>query len=202
MSKTHPETTPTGGEQRRRDLSVALFVCATPGSYNVTVSVDGVVMPMCPLQIDVGPGPASAHKSEVQGKDNQVVDLGGMGKFTVVAHDEFGNLCHEGGSRLGVRALGHVKLLEVTDNEDGTYQVVYSVPEWAQGPVKIEVLLDGVRLRDSPVVPQAGLPLCGAAGASARVPAHLLVLLLVAPRSATRLEMAGVGKEGGGGARL
>lgn len=153
MSKTHPEPRPWVENNRDGTYSVQ-FVCSTPGRYHITASVEGVALPMCPVEIDVLPGVASAHQSEIHGLQNQIVDAGGMGKFTVVACDEFGNRCYEGGSRLGARAVGHAKLHEVMDNDDGTYGVLYSVPEWAHGPVKIEVLLDGVPLRDSPVVPQ------------------------------------------------
>lgn len=52
--------------------------------------------------------------------------------------DEFGNLCGEGGARFGVRASAHVRLHEVSDNEDGTYTVTYSIPDWAQGQIKLE----------------------------------------------------------------
>ena len=72
---------------------------------------------------------------------------------------------HPAAEGFGVRASAHVRLHEVSDNEacamvfvvatcacrleawhfchdlpkDGTYTVTYSIPDWAQGPVKLEV---------------------------------------------------------------
>lgn len=130
------------------------FVCASPGTYDIVVCVDGMALPMCPFQIQVTSGPPSAQCSRIQGDGAQKCTLGSSAEFTIQAMDEFGNLCTEGGARFGVRANAHAKLHEVADNEDGTYSVTYSVPAWAQGPVRLEVLLDGFQVKGSPLTPR------------------------------------------------
>jgi len=121
--------------------------------YEITAFVDGVALPMCPFVTSIKPGLPSAATTQVLGDGAASCELGGSAEFTIQAMDEFGNLCGEGGARFGVRASAHAKLHEVTDNEDGTYTVAYSVPEWAQGAVRLEVLLDGHAIKGSPLTP-------------------------------------------------
>eukprot|EP00933_Yihiella_yeosuensis_P026555 TRINITY_DN20616_c3_g1_i1.p1 TRINITY_DN20616_c3_g1~~TRINITY_DN20616_c3_g1_i1.p1 ORF type:complete len:804 (+),score=170.17 TRINITY_DN20616_c3_g1_i1:62-2473(+) len=153
LSKTHPEPRPWVEDQQDGTYTVQ-FVCATPGLYEIMACVDGVPLPMCPMKIDVRPGLPCATRTEVAGKGALQCELGGMAEFTIQAKDEFSNLCGEGGARFGVRACAHARLHEVADNEDGTYTVCYSIPEYAQGPVRLEVLLDGVPIKGSPLIPQ------------------------------------------------
>ncbi|CAJ1410157.1 unnamed protein product [Effrenium voratum] len=153
MSKTQPEPRPFV-EDRQDGTYHVQFVCATPGSYEINAYVDGNKLPMCPVMIHVSPGPPSATTTQVRGDGVQRCTLGGSAEFNIQAMDEFGNLCGEGGARFGVRASAHVRLHEVSDNEDGTYTVTYSVPEWAHGPAKLEVLLDGHPIRGSPLTPR------------------------------------------------
>ncbi|CAE7485433.1 abpC [Symbiodinium natans] len=153
MSKTQPEPRPFV-EDRQDGTYHIQFVCATPGVYEIAACVDGVALPMCPIAVSVAPGPPSATTTQVRGDGSQRCTLGGSAEFTIQAMDEFGNLCGEGGARFGVRASAHVRLHEVSDNEDGTYTVTYSIPDWAQGPVKLEVLLDGHPIRGSPLMPR------------------------------------------------
>eukprot|EP00439_Symbiodinium_sp_Y106_P063230 s2120_g9.t1 len=148
MSKTQPEPRPFV-EDRQDGTYHIQFVCATPGVYEITACVDGVALPMCPVAVTV-----ACCARFVRGDGSQRCKLGGSAEFTIQAMDEFGNLCGEGGARFGVRASAHVRLHEVSDNEDGTYTVSYSIPDWAQGPVKLEVLLDGHPIRGSPLVPR------------------------------------------------
>mmetsp|Transcript_20407 Transcript_20407/g.36560 ORF Transcript_20407/g.36560 Transcript_20407/m.36560 type:complete len:826 (+) Transcript_20407:64-2541(+) len=153
LSKTHPEPRPFVEDQQDGTYHVQ-FVCATPGDYDIMVHVDGVALPMCPMVIHVRPGPPGASNSQVRGEGAEKCKLGASSEFTIQAVDEFGNLCSEGGARFGVRASAHAKLHEVSDNEDGTYTVCYSIPEWAQAPIRLEVLLDGMPVKGSPLTPQ------------------------------------------------
>lgn len=153
MSKTQPEPRPFVEDLQDGTYHVQ-FVCATPGSYEISAFVDGNKLPMCPVVIHIAPGSPSATTTQVRGEGVQRCTLGGSAEFTIQAMDEFGNLCGEGGARFGVRASAHVRLHEVSDNEDGTYTVTYSVPDWAQGPLKLEVLLDGHPIRGSPLMPR------------------------------------------------
>lgn len=150
LSKTLPEPRPWV-EDRQDGTYIVHFVCASPGRYDVTTCVDGIPLPMCPVQISITPGPASAACSELYGQGTQFCKVGGQAEFWIRGRDEFGNACDRGGSRFGVRAVGHARLHELVDNEDGTYAVLYSVPEWASGLVWLEVLLDGVSLKGSPL---------------------------------------------------
>lgn len=145
-------------EDRKDGTYVVQFVCATPGKYDINAYVDGMPLPMCPVSVTVVAGLASPAHSELYGDGTKRCDLGGRQEFLIQARDEFGNACDAGGARFGVRAVGHAKLHEVADNEDGTYAVVYSVPEYAKGSVKLEVLLDGVPVKNSPVCPQVNRP--------------------------------------------
>lgn len=153
MSKTQPEPRPFVEDLQDGTYHIQ-FVCATPGSYEINAFVDGNKLPMCPVIIHISPGSPSATTTQVRGEGVQRCTLGGSAEFTIQAMDEFGNLCGEGGARFGVRASAHVRLHEVSDNEDGTYTVTYSVPDWAQGPLKLEVLLDGHPIRGSPLMPR------------------------------------------------
>lgn len=157
VSKAHPEPKPWI-EDRKDGTYVVQFVCATPGKYDVNAYVDGMPLPMCPVAITVMAGLASPAHSELYGDGTKRCDVGGRQEFLIQARDEFGNACDAGGARFGVRAVGHAKLHEVADNEDGTYAVVYSVPEYAKGAVKLEVLLNGVPVKNSPVCPQVNRP--------------------------------------------
>mmetsp|Transcript_78506 Transcript_78506/g.139210 ORF Transcript_78506/g.139210 Transcript_78506/m.139210 type:complete len:861 (+) Transcript_78506:91-2673(+) len=152
VSKAFPEPRPWV-EDRKDGTFVVQFVCATPGKYDVNAYVDGMPLPMCPVTIQVHSGLASPMHSEMYGEGTKRCELGGRQEFMIQARDEFGNACDTGGARFGVRAVGHAKLHEVADNEDGTYAVVYSVPEYAKGPIRLEVLLDGVPLKNSPITP-------------------------------------------------
>lgn len=153
MSKTQPEPRPFVEDMQDGTYNIQ-FVCATPGSYEINALVDGNKLPMCPIIVHISPGPPSATTTQVRGEGVQRCTLGGSAEFTIQAMDEFGNLCGEGGARFGVRASAHVRLHEVSDNEDGTYTVTYSVPDWAQGLMKLEVLLDGHPIRGSPLTPR------------------------------------------------
>mmetsp|Transcript_66810 Transcript_66810/g.159883 ORF Transcript_66810/g.159883 Transcript_66810/m.159883 type:complete len:911 (-) Transcript_66810:104-2836(-) len=153
LSKSLPEPRPWV-DDRKDGTYLVQFVCATPGQYAVTARVNGTSLPLCPVMIDVAPGRASAQHSDLLGRGVNSCTAGAQTDFTILARDEFGNECVRGGARFGVRAIGHARLHEVADNEDGTYSVSYSVPEWAQGPVRLEVMLDGVPLKGSPVVPR------------------------------------------------
>merc|ERR1719352_30235 len=113
---------------------------------------------MCPITIEVAAGNASAMHSELFGEGIKRCDVGSRQEFLIQARDEFGNACDTGGARFGVRAIGHAKIHEVADNEDGTYAVVYSVPEYAKGTIKLEVLLDGIPVKNSPITPQVNRP--------------------------------------------
>lgn len=157
VSKAHPEPKPWI-EDRKDGTYVVQFVCATPGKYDINAYVDGMPLPMCPVAISVAAGLASPAHSELYGDGTKRCDIGARQEFLIQARDEFGNACDAGGARFGVRAVGHAKLHEVADNEDGTYAVVYSVPEYAKGPVKLEVLLDGVPVKNSPISPQVNRP--------------------------------------------
>lgn len=157
VSKAHPEPKPWI-EDRKDGTYVVQFVCATPGKYDVNAYVDGMPLPMCPVHITVTAGLASPAHSELYGDGTKRCDVGGRQEFLIQARDEFGNACDTGGARFGVRAVGHAKLHEVADNEDGTYAVVYSVPEYVKGQVKLEVLLDGVPVKNSPVCPVVNKP--------------------------------------------
>lgn len=153
VSKAFPEPRPWV-EDRKDGTYVVQFVCATPGQYDINAYVDGMPLPMCPITIKVAAGLASPMHSELYGEGTKRCDVGKRQEFLIQAKDEFGNACDTGGARFGVRAVGHAKLHEVADNEDGTYAVVYSVPEYAKGAIRLEVLLDGVPVKNSPVNPQ------------------------------------------------
>mmetsp|Transcript_72072 Transcript_72072/g.134755 ORF Transcript_72072/g.134755 Transcript_72072/m.134755 type:complete len:867 (+) Transcript_72072:93-2693(+) len=153
LSKSMPEPRPWV-DDRKDGTYLVQFVCATPGQYSITARVNGTPLPLCPVMIDVAPGRASAQHSDLLGAGLSYCLAGAQTDFNIVARDEFGNECVRGGAQFGVRAVGHACLHEVADNEDGTYTVSYSIPEWAQGPVRLEVLLDGVPLKGSPVMPR------------------------------------------------
>ncbi|CAE7673642.1 abpC [Symbiodinium pilosum] len=156
MSKTHPEPRPFV-EDRQDGTYHVQFVCATPGVYEISACVDGAqVAGTMDTHGSAGPVAVTVTPSawSVRGDGSQRCTLGGSAEFTIQAMDEFGNLCGEGGARFGVRASAHVRLHEVSDNEDGTYTVTYSIPDWAQGPIKLEVLLDGHPIRGSPLMPR------------------------------------------------
>eukprot|EP00929_Paragymnodinium_shiwhaense_P003219 TRINITY_DN10364_c0_g1_i1.p1 TRINITY_DN10364_c0_g1~~TRINITY_DN10364_c0_g1_i1.p1 ORF type:complete len:767 (+),score=124.09 TRINITY_DN10364_c0_g1_i1:87-2387(+) len=166
LSKAFPEPRPWI-EDRKDGTYLVQFVCATPGQYHVSAFIDGILLPMCPVTMEIRPGPPSAMFCDVTGEGKRQCQVGSHAEFIVQTRDEFGNACNSGGHRIGVRAVGHAKLHEVCDNEDGSYSVCYSLPEYAQGPVHFEVLLDGVPIKDSPVQPSvqmAALPQ-GAMGA-------------------------------------
>mmetsp|Transcript_12192 Transcript_12192/g.27563 ORF Transcript_12192/g.27563 Transcript_12192/m.27563 type:complete len:895 (+) Transcript_12192:81-2765(+) len=153
LSKSMPEPRPWV-DDRKDGTYLVQFVCATPGQYSITARINGTPLPLCPVMIDVAPGRASAQHSDLLGAGLSYCLAGAQTDFNIVARDEFGNECVRGGAQFGVRAVGHACLHEVADNEDGTYTVSYSIPEWAQGPVRLEVLLDGVPLKGSPVMPR------------------------------------------------
>eukprot|EP00927_Polykrikos_kofoidii_P044330 TRINITY_DN38326_c0_g1_i1.p1 TRINITY_DN38326_c0_g1~~TRINITY_DN38326_c0_g1_i1.p1 ORF type:complete len:786 (-),score=154.78 TRINITY_DN38326_c0_g1_i1:60-2351(-) len=152
ISKVFPEPRPWI-EDKRDGTHVVQFVCATPGEYELSAFIESVQLPMFPVTMTITPGPASAMHCDLTGNGTLVCKSGSRSEFTIVARDEFGNECGVGGHRFGVRVVGQAKLHEVVDNEDGTYIVCFSLPEWSQGPIQLEVLLDGVPVKGSPVRP-------------------------------------------------
>eukprot|EP00928_Gymnodinium_smaydae_P030842 TRINITY_DN22812_c0_g2_i2.p1 TRINITY_DN22812_c0_g2~~TRINITY_DN22812_c0_g2_i2.p1 ORF type:complete len:774 (+),score=103.51 TRINITY_DN22812_c0_g2_i2:59-2323(+) len=157
LSKAFPEPRPWI-EDNGDGSYLVQFICATPGEYHVNAYIGGVALPMCPVSVQVTTGPPSAYHCEVTGVGTHQCQIGEHTEFTITARDEFGNIVQRGGHRFGVRAIGHAKIHEVADNEDGTYVVCYSVPEFAKGPVKLEVLLDGVPVKGSPLEPEVLRP--------------------------------------------
>jgi len=153
VSKAYPEPRPWVDDRKDGTYTVQ-FVCATPGKYEVTAYIDGIPLPMCPITINVSAGPAAASHCDVGGLGARQCDEGGRAEFWIQARDEFGNNCSSGGARFSVRSIGPAKLHEVADNEDGTYAVVYSVPVSAKGDIRLEVCLDGISVKGSPVVPK------------------------------------------------
>lgn len=150
LSKAFPEPRPWI-EDRGDGTYLAQFVCATPGQYHINVHIDGALLSMCPATCDVTPGPASAVHCEVFGDGARVCQLGGHAEMSIKARDQYGNAAIQGGDRFGIRAIGHARLHQVDDNEDGTYTVCFSIPEFAHGDIALEVLLNGVPIKDSPV---------------------------------------------------
>jgi hypothetical protein len=152
LSKAFPEPRPWI-EDRRDGTYLVQFTCATPGQYHINAYVNGALLPMCPITTTVMPGPASPLHCEVVGDGTRSCMAGACVEFMIKARDQFGNACAQGSHRFGVRAVGHAKLHQVADNEDGTYSVTYSVPDYVQGDVSLEVLLNGVPIKESPIRP-------------------------------------------------
>eukprot|EP00397_Hematodinium_sp_SG-2012_P008092 GEMP01008147.1.p1 GENE.GEMP01008147.1~~GEMP01008147.1.p1 ORF type:complete len:748 (+),score=182.22 GEMP01008147.1:58-2301(+) len=125
------------------------FVCAFPCIHELFLSIDGAPIPSCPPTFTVTPGRAHAARSVVTGPADPI-QRGFVTAIVVTTADEFGHLCVNGGDLFGFKAIGDVEITEVIDENNGQYVCKCAVH---QGPVGIEVLLNGVPIAHSPWFP-------------------------------------------------
>mmetsp|Transcript_131107 Transcript_131107/g.298474 ORF Transcript_131107/g.298474 Transcript_131107/m.298474 type:complete len:1533 (+) Transcript_131107:58-4656(+) len=162
-SKHIREQRPVVNDNEDGTFSIS-YMCTMPGMYEVFVTVEGGDIAGSPFLCEIQPGPAYAPKSECVGPGATAASM--SAEFRIVARDEFGNHCQRGGDRFGVRGSGSAHVVEVADEGDGTYTVVYTLIESLEPP-RLEVFLNGTHIKNSPLLP--------------------------APPAASRFEVSGVG---------
>jgi hypothetical protein len=109
-------------------VSVIQFKASIAGFYHAMVDIGGIVIG--PLNITVRPG-VSKLSQTVLVKSNVPIVAGQKNIFSIVTHDEFGNLIASGGLNLNIQINtvypgsegGSPVIKEITDHYDGTYSI-------------------------------------------------------------------------------
>jgi len=120
-----------------------------PGDYTVNTTLHDQPIKDMPRRVHIKPSP-DAGNSYAEGPALHGLVDNEPGKFTIHAVDRDGNPRQDGGDPFNVKIKGphgDVKP-HVTDNGDGTYDVVFDPAE--PGPYNISVDLEGKPIKDSP----------------------------------------------------
>lgn len=124
------------------------YSVATPGTYNVQITLHGQPIKDSPFHPHVKPS-ADASKSYAEGPGLHEAFDNEPAHFTIHAVDKRGNPRTDGGDPFEVKISGPAPTpVEVKDNGDGTYSVTYH-PD-APGDYKIDVTLEGHNIKDAP----------------------------------------------------
>eukprot|EP01133_Synstelium_polycarpum_P007481 gene7481-8752_t len=127
------------------------FEPKVPGDYTINLTLDGDVVNGFPKVVRVKPAP-SAENSYAKGPGLVEAFDNAVAEFTIYAVDTTGTPCAVGGDPYTVTISGPNGLEivpQVTDNNDGTYAVVYE--PLVEGDYNINVALRGNPIKDMPV---------------------------------------------------
>jgi filamin len=137
------------------------YAADKPGRYEVAITLDNNHIknsPYTPLL-----EAANAGQSWAEGPGLTEGKTGKPCPFTIHAVDSDGQNLNKGGDPFVVNISGPQNVSpKITDNKDGTYDVVYQVDK--PGDYKLDVTLHGGHIRDSPFHPH--IKASGAAGKS------------------------------------
>jgi len=130
-----------------------------PGPHHIAVVLRNKEKPLdfehvknSPVDVSIKPGTDASHCiADGPGLKNGILDTD-PAEFTIFARDRDDKPILEGGDNFEVKVIdpeGNECPVELKDNGDGTYGVVYH-PEGGAGPYVVNVTLDGDPIKDVP----------------------------------------------------
>eukprot|EP00698_Gefionella_okellyi_P019273 TRINITY_DN5888_c0_g1_i1.p1 TRINITY_DN5888_c0_g1~~TRINITY_DN5888_c0_g1_i1.p1 ORF type:complete len:5059 (-),score=1335.09 TRINITY_DN5888_c0_g1_i1:98-15274(-) len=117
--------------------------------YKLDVVCNGVPLKGSPFECKAVAGPADPSSCMISAEQNLIVRAGEKQSFTVIARDKFTNPLFVGGEKFQVRSDSAFVQSEVTDGQDGTYEVSF----WSNvaGRCQVFVSLQNVPIFGSPI---------------------------------------------------
>ena len=121
------------------------------GEHSVSVTLDGALLPGCPMAVRVLPEDICLAACQIQGAGTHRAVAGERAAFVVEAHDARGNRLTKGGAPLGVvaRSLadssdGATTRGQILDYGNGAYEASYTMR--VAGPYEVALVLAGEEL--------------------------------------------------------
>ena len=119
-----------------------------PDDYSLYVRVAGHDVSGSPFKVTITPGAPAASASSVMVVENPLSsDIGHTEELRITSCDVFGNKTYSPSTKVGCRGSGGVKVVDVVDFQDGMYTVSFTV----NGEGRLDVLLDGQHVLNSPI---------------------------------------------------
>ena len=131
--------------------AVATVCWPEVGEHSISVTLDGALVPRCPISVVVAPEDICLAACQIQGSGTHRANAGERASFVVEAHDARGNRLTVGGAPLSVvvRAMGGpsggtVTQGQVLDYGNGAYEASYVIR--SAGPYEVALVLAGEEL--------------------------------------------------------
>ena len=121
------------------------------GEHSVSVTLDGALLPKCPMAVNVLPEDICLAACQIQGAGTHRAVAGERASFVVEAHDARGNRLTKGNAPLGVvvrsladKAGGATTRGQILDYGNGAYEASYTMR--IAGPYEVALVLAGEEL--------------------------------------------------------
>jgi hypothetical protein len=131
--------------------AVATVCWPQVGEHSISVTLDGALVPKCPIHVQVAPEDICLAACQIQGTGTHRASAGERASFVVEAHDARGNRLAAGSAPLAVvvRTLGGasdgaITQGQILDYGNGAYEASYVIR--VAGPYEVALTLGGEEL--------------------------------------------------------